>query len=69
VDKPEVVRVAETRRNGSSHMTIEVDAGDRGKVIGREGKTMRALRVLFGRIAAVEGRKIFLRIDGDTRIA
>jgi uncharacterized protein len=68
VDQPEKVKVAERRSNGHSHLTIEVEPQDRGKVIGREGKTMNALRILFGRIGAAEGRKIFLRVHGDTRV-
>jgi predicted RNA-binding protein YlqC (UPF0109 family) len=67
VDNPHVVQVHERRSNGASHMIICVDAQDRGKVIGRSGATMRAMRVLFGRIAAVEGRKIFLHVEGDER--
>jgi predicted RNA-binding protein YlqC (UPF0109 family) len=67
VDNPHTVQVQEQRANGASHMKIIVDARDRGKVIGRSGTTMRALRVLFGRIAAVEGRKIYLHIEGDDR--
>jgi predicted RNA-binding protein YlqC (UPF0109 family) len=69
VDNPHAVRVYERRANGASHMRIEVDARDRGKVIGKSGTTMRALRVLFGRIAAVEGRKIYLHVEGDDRAA
>jgi len=67
VDNPHSVQVHERRVNGESHMNICVDAKDRGKVIGKSGTTMRALRVLFGRIAAVEGRKIFLHVEGDDR--
>jgi len=68
VDHPHAVSVSEKQKNGTeSHMLISVHRNDRGKVIGRNGTTVKALRVLFGRIAAVEGRKIFLRVEGDSR--
>jgi predicted RNA-binding protein YlqC (UPF0109 family) len=63
VDSPEAARVDEQRTRDVSHMLIRVSPGDRGKVIGRSGATVTALRVLFGRIGAVEGRKIFIRVD------
>lgn len=68
VDRPEDVRVSERRQEDASHFTIFVSPEDRGKVIGRSGAIMRALRILFGRIGAVEGKKIFLNVAGDTRM-
>jgi len=71
VDKPHEVRVDEQRRGEDSHMTVHVNPGDRGKVIGKRGTTIQSLRVLFGRIAAVEKRKIFIQVDeaNDARTA
>lgn len=67
VDEPEVVRVDETRQDDQSTLTIRVAPQDRGKVIGSKGVTVSAIRVLFGRIAAVEGRKIFIHVDEPDR--
>ena len=63
VDRPRHVTVREQVRGDESHMTVCVHPKDRGKVIGRHGTTVQALRTLFGRIAAVEGRKIFIQLD------
>jgi predicted RNA-binding protein YlqC (UPF0109 family) len=38
--------------------------GDLNK-IGKEGKTMNALRVIFGRIAAVTGRKVYIQVSNS----
>jgi len=69
VDRPREVRIAERREGEDSHMRIFVAPHDRGKVIGKRGTTVQALRTLFGRIAAVEGRKIWIHIDEPERSA
>lgn len=63
VDDPEHVEIEEQRHNGESRMFIRVAPEDRGRVIGKGGETVQSLRVLFGRIAAVTGRKIFIHVD------
>jgi predicted RNA-binding protein YlqC (UPF0109 family) len=62
VDAPGQVKVEEFRKPEASYLVIHVAPDDRGKVIGREGRTMNAIRVIFGRIAAVEGRKTYIQI-------
>ena len=69
VDKPKDVVVDERIHGDDSHMTVHVHPRDRGKVIGKRGATVQALRTLFGRIAAVEGRKIFIQVDERERSA
>ena len=69
VDVPHAVRVEESRREDESRMVIHVHPSDRGKVIGKRGSIVQALRVLFGRMAAVEGRKIFIAVDEPDRRA
>ena len=63
VDYPRSVQVHEAKEGEDSRMVIHVHPEDRGKVIGKRGTTVQALRTLFGRMAAVEGRKIFIRVD------
>lgn len=67
VDDTERVKVWERVDDEETYLRIDVSDQDRGKVIGKEGATIRALRVLFGRIGAVDKRKIFLEIEGDFR--
>ena len=67
VDVPGAVRVEERRSQHESHMIIDVSPRDRGKIVGKRGATVQSLRVLFGRIAAVEGRKIFINLSDDYR--
>jgi len=46
VDSPEAVSVAFTQSGEKDIFEINVDAQDIGKVIGKEGQTIRALRML-----------------------
>jgi predicted RNA-binding protein YlqC (UPF0109 family) len=44
VDDPEAVSVSETEGEGSVVLRLSVAAEDMGKVIGRQGRTARAIR-------------------------
>ncbi len=46
VDVPEAVRVTESDQRGVSVIELFVDPGDLGRVIGRQGRTVSALRTL-----------------------
>lgn len=46
VKEPARVRVHEWREDGMLHLDLEVAPDDRGRVIGRSGRTADALRVL-----------------------
>jgi uncharacterized protein len=46
VDVPEAVRVTETDHRGVAVIELYVDPGDLGRVIGRQGRTVSALRTL-----------------------
>lgn len=53
VDNPEGVKVTEMPQEGGITLKLEVAPDDKGKVIGRQGQTARAIRTLL-RIAAVK---------------
>jgi hypothetical protein len=46
VDRPDEVRVERTERDGAVVLRLHVAEDDLGKVIGRQGRTARALRTL-----------------------
>jgi predicted RNA-binding protein YlqC (UPF0109 family) len=46
VDNSSAITITETEKPGKPTLEIRVAAGDVGKVIGREGRTFRALRTL-----------------------
>ena len=53
VDNPEEVKVTEVPGEDGIVLKLEVALEDKGKVIGREGQTARAIRTLL-RIAAIK---------------
>ena len=63
VDNPEGVRVRESRSEYIIRVQLLVDAEDKGKVIGREGKIARAMRALVSAAASREGKRGVLEID------
>ena len=62
VDQPEAVQV--TRKDEEDNVTIELAVApeDLGKVIGKQGRTARALRSLLAAIAAKEEKRSRLEI-------
>ncbi|QQR54274.1 KH domain-containing protein [bacterium] len=59
VEKPGSVRVEYKDGDESDFVEISVDQTDRGKVIGRDGQTIKALRVLVNQ-CLVRDKKIFI---------
>jgi predicted RNA-binding protein YlqC (UPF0109 family) len=59
VDKPDEATVAEdTDQMGVVNLSIHVDPIDMGKVIGKSGKIIRALRDLVRVLAVKENRRV-----------
>lgn len=63
VDKPDGVQVEEKMvTDNKIVLTLKVAKEDIGKVIGKQGKTAQAMRVLLTAVAAKEGKKAILEI-------
>jgi predicted RNA-binding protein YlqC (UPF0109 family) len=62
VDDKEAVDVREVQANGTTRIEIRVAATDMGKVIGRQGRTVRALRSLVHAAGVKQHRRIVLDI-------
>jgi predicted RNA-binding protein YlqC (UPF0109 family) len=62
VDEPDAVRVEEADENDELVLRLHVAEGDRGKVIGRQGRIARALRAIVRASAARERRRVRLEI-------
>jgi predicted RNA-binding protein YlqC (UPF0109 family) len=57
VDEPEQVTVESVQRNGMTVYELRVAPGDVGKVIGRKGSTIQAIRSLVQVGGAKAGRR------------
>jgi uncharacterized protein len=60
VDKPDLVRINVQAEDGKETFEINVDISDRGKVIGRQGQTIKAIRAL---VAAVTPQDKKITVD------
>lgn len=62
VDNPEQVSVAEVEGNQTSVLELKVSKEDLGKVIGKQGRTARAMRTILSATSAKEKKRIVLEI-------
>jgi len=63
VDKPERVKIEETSPDQKTiEIKIEVDKNDIGKVVGKHGKNVNALRTLLTAVAAKERHRATLQV-------
>lgn len=62
VDEPEQIGVAESEREHAIVIELRVAPGDLGKVIGRQGRTARAIRTLLAAAGAKTRRRYVLEI-------
>ena len=62
VDDREAVQVNEVERDDATVMELRVAKDDLGKVIGKQGRTARAIRSLLSASAAKLNRKVRLEI-------
>lgn len=61
-DRPAETRVAEVSDGRGTLYEISVPEADRGRLIGREGRTVRALRAFVGAAASARGKRVNIRI-------
>jgi predicted RNA-binding protein YlqC (UPF0109 family) len=62
VDRPDEVKVAEIEGEKTTVFELRVSSGDLGKVIGKQGKTARAMRTILGAAGTKLGKRCVLEI-------
>lgn len=62
VDDSDAVDIRELDRNGATMIEVRVAAGDVGKIIGKQGRTIRALRSLARIAGAKQNHRYLLEI-------
>lgn len=62
VDNPEVVEVTEVQGNQTSVLELKVAKEDLGKVIGKQGRTARAMRTILSAASAKIKKRTVLEI-------
>ena len=69
VDKPENVVVTETSSRQGTVIELKVDPDDMGKVIGKQGRIAKALRVVVKAAATRENKKVTVEIVKEQEAA
>ena len=62
VEKSDEVAVAEREQGGETIFEVRVAPGDMGKVIGRQGRVVKEIRVLMKAVAQRQGKKVSVEI-------
>ena len=62
VEKPDEVYVTEREANGETVFEERVADGDMGKVIGRQGRIVKEIRILMKAVAQRKGKKVSVEI-------
>ena len=62
VDDPAQVSVTERKADGEIIFEVRVADGDMGKVIGRNGRIIKQIRILMRAVAQRKGKKVSVEI-------
>ena len=63
VDRPEEVEVTEQRQISGARFMVRANPDDIGRLVGREGRTVRAIRTLLNAAADLDGARYTLDIS------
>jgi len=62
VDNPDQVQVTEKVMDSETVFEVRVADGDMGKIIGRQGRIVKEIRVLMKAVAQRQGKKVSVEI-------
>ncbi|MDD5210387.1 MAG: hypothetical protein A3J70_15000 [Elusimicrobia bacterium RIFCSPHIGHO2_02_FULL_61_10] len=63
VENPQAVKVGVAEDGDIVRFKLELASSDRGKVIGKEGRVVKAIRTVLQTAAARQNKKVYLDID------
>jgi predicted RNA-binding protein YlqC (UPF0109 family) len=64
--RPDFIQVTEKPAdNGETELTLYVHQDDMNSIIGKHGRTIRAMRAIMAISSAKSGKRAFLRIDAS----
>ncbi len=63
VEKPQEVKVGVNEDGDVTRFKLTLAYSDRGKVIGKEGRVVKAIRTVLQTAAARQNKKVYLDID------
>ena len=63
VSKPKKVKIERIDEEFGTTFQIDLDDEDKGRIIGKGGSNIKAIREILAIIAKREGQRVFLKID------
>lgn len=63
VDDPKSVQIREEEQDGVVNFYIQVEKNDIGKIIGKEGKIIKAIRNAIKIIAMKENKRVYISLE------
>jgi len=57
------INMSERIEGDSIYLSTKVEAADKGKVIGKDGCIIRAMRTVLSAAGSKQGKKVFLKIE------
>jgi predicted RNA-binding protein YlqC (UPF0109 family) len=68
-ERPDDVRVAVSEHRGTTLVELFLAPGEVGRVVGRQGRTIAAIRTLASSAGEQEGRKVIVEVRDSPRRA
>jgi predicted RNA-binding protein YlqC (UPF0109 family) len=62
VDEPESVEISGTETDSRVELELRVADGDMGRVIGRQGRTIRAIRTVVKAASVKQGKRVSVEV-------
>ncbi|MCK4532259.1 KH domain-containing protein [bacterium] len=62
VNKPEEVQVKEIKREKSITLELVVNSNDFGRIIGKEGRTIKAIRNIINAVSVKQEKKVIVEL-------
>ena len=62
VDRPDEIVIREVAGGATTILELRVGDGELGKIIGKHGRTILAIRTILSGVATKEGRRIVLEL-------
>ena len=62
VGNPDAVEITESENDGATVLQLKVAKEDLGRVIGKQGRTAKSMRILLNAAASRDNRRVLLEI-------
>lgn len=62
VSNPDAVKITESENDGATVLQLKVAKEDLGRIIGKQGRTAKSMRILLNAAASRDNRRVILEV-------